>query len=97
MYSHILFDLDGTLTDPAEGIIGSLRYGLQQMGMDEADEERLRAFIGPPLLFSFMNVYGMDRERAEEAIAQYRVHYARSAKPARGGQAPDRNGGGQKV
>ena len=44
---YILFDLDGTLSDPGEGIIGSLALALKHYGI-EGDPEILRTFIGPP-------------------------------------------------
>lgn len=52
MYRYILFDLDGTLTDPKEGITKCVQYALKYFGI-EADTEELVDFIGPPLLESF--------------------------------------------
>ncbi|NLZ39115.1 MAG: HAD family hydrolase [Firmicutes bacterium] len=78
MYKHILFDLDGTLTDPAAGIIASLRYALTQMGVQEEDEEKYRLFIGPPLKDSFREMYGFNDKQIDEAIKLYREHYSRS-------------------
>jgi phosphoglycolate phosphatase-like HAD superfamily hydrolase len=49
-YQNILFDLDGTLTDPREGITRSIQYAPAQLGIDEPDLRRLEHFIGPPLL-----------------------------------------------
>ncbi len=53
-YRIIFFDLDGTLTDPTEGITRSVRYALAHLGVAEPDRERLRPFIGPPLYKSFI-------------------------------------------
>ncbi|HZK24575.1 MAG TPA: HAD hydrolase-like protein [Oscillospiraceae bacterium] len=75
MYKHILFDLDGTLTDPAAGIISSLRHALAQMGVDEEDEEKFRLFIGPPLKDSFRTMYAFSEEQVDQAIAIYREHH----------------------
>lgn len=74
-YQNILFDLDGTLTDPREGITRSIQYALAQLGIDEPDLRRLEHFIGPPLLQCFMSSYGFDEARAWEAVAHYRVRF----------------------
>ena len=59
-YQCILFDLDGTLTDPMAGITGCVQYALHKMGIEEPDLNKLKPFIGPPLLDSFHEFYGMD-------------------------------------
>ena len=74
-YQNILFDLDGTLTDPREGITRSIQYALAQLGIDEPDLRRLEHFIGPPLLQCFMSTYGFDEARAWEAVNHYRVRF----------------------
>ncbi len=76
MYQYILFDLDGTLTDPKIGITTCVQYGLHKMGIEEPDLDRLEPFIGPPLLDSFMTFYGMSEEQAEQAIAFYRERFS---------------------
>lgn len=73
---YVLFDLDGTLTDPMEGITRSVQYALRAYGIEEADLKALCPFIGPPLGESFMKYYGFSRERAEEAIYKYREYFA---------------------
>lgn len=75
MYDYILFDLDGTLTDPKEGITKSVQYALKAFGIDEPDLDKLEPFIGPPLKTSFMEFYGFDEEKAEEAVAKYRENF----------------------
>ena len=58
MYRYILFDLDGTLTDPKEGICKSVQAALEAYGISEKNIDRLEHFIGPPLKESFMKTYG---------------------------------------
>ena len=76
MFSDILFDLDGTLTDPREGITKCVQSALSQMGIEEPDRSRLEHFIGPPLRTEFMRCYGFTAEQAETATAAYRVRFA---------------------
>ena len=75
-YKHILFDLDGTLTDPFNGITKSVRYSLKKFGID-SELEPLKRFIGPPLINSYMEFFGFDRERAELAVKYYREYYTK--------------------
>lgn len=70
----ILFDLDGTLSDPGEGIIGSLIHALRHFGI-EGDPALLRTFIGPPLVDSFRLHFNFDEEQTAEAIRVYRAHF----------------------
>ena len=71
----ILFDLDGTLTDPKVGITTCAAYGLKQFGIEVEDLDTLTKFIGPPLIDSYMEYYGLTREQAEQAIVKYRERY----------------------
>lgn len=71
---YVLFDLDGTLSDPGEGIIGSLIHALKHFGID-GDPQLLRSFIGPPLVDSFQLHFGFDTEQTAEAIRLYRAHF----------------------
>ena len=65
MEAHtILFDLDGTLTDPGEGITKSVAYALASFGITVQDRRTLYPFIGPPLVESFMGFYGFTAEQA---------------------------------
>jgi phosphoglycolate phosphatase len=75
-YKNILFDLDGTLTDPYPGMAGSLRYALGKFGIVEDSAERIRQFIGPPLYQSFIEFYGFDENRAKMAVDYYREYYS---------------------
>ncbi len=75
MYDTVLFDLDGTLTDPGEGITNSVDFALSKYGIETKDKRELYKFIGPPLKDSFMKYYGFDEVKAEEAIAFYREYF----------------------
>ena len=72
---YILFDLDGTLTDPMVGITKSAQYALQKFGIKITDHKSLSFFIGPPLRDSFCQYYGMTQEEAGRAIQYYREYY----------------------
>lgn len=74
-YDYILFDLDGTLTDSAEGIINSVLYALNKYGIKESDREKLVTFVGPPLTDSFMKHYGVSEEDASGVLTQYYREY----------------------
>ena len=76
MYDVILFDLDGTLTDPREGISRSVQYALRHMGIEETDLTKLEPFIGPPLLESFTEYYDFSMEQAREAVEYYREYFS---------------------
>ena len=74
MIKYILFDLDGTLNDPYEGITMCIRYALSTVGLDETNHKKLRSFIGPPLRDTFAK-YGFDEEKCEELVAKYRERF----------------------
>lgn len=75
MYNYVLFDLDGTLTDPKIGITTCVQYALKAFGIDEPDLDKLEPFIGPPLKESFMEFYGFDEEKALKAVDKYRERF----------------------
>ena len=75
MKKYLLFDLDGTLTDPKVGICTCVQYALSSFGIEEPDLDKLEPFIGPPLKDSFMKYYDMDEARAEAAIEKYRERF----------------------
>lgn len=79
-YNTILFDLDGTITDSAPGIMRSVSYALEKMDFPPAPYETLRRFIGPPLMDSFMRLTNMTEEEASQAIKYYRELYNADAK-----------------
>lgn len=74
-YKYLLFDLDGTLTNPHEGITKSFQYALRHYGIEES-LENLNRVIGPPLADSFMQFYGMDKSTALSAVEKYRERFA---------------------
>ena len=75
-YKYIFFDLDGTLTDPQEGITNCVRYALEYYGINETDYSKLMRFIGPPLVYSFQEYYGFDKTKALEAVEKYRERFS---------------------
>ena len=74
-YDVCIFDLDGTLTDPKEGITKSYQYALKSFGINE-EQENLTRHIGPPLREVFADYYGFSTDKAEEAVAKYRERFA---------------------
>lgn len=76
MYKTVLFDLDGTLTDPGLGITNSVAYALKKYGIEVEEREKLYSFIGPPLNDSFKKCYGFSDEKAMEAIMYYREYFS---------------------
>lgn len=74
-YQHVLFDLDGTLTDPAAGITRSLAHALAAVGRPVTELSSLRALIGPPLVDAFAAM-GMTEPEIDAAIAAYRERYS---------------------
>ncbi|MBQ7897398.1 MAG: HAD hydrolase-like protein [Clostridia bacterium] len=73
---YVFFDLDGTITEPFNGITKSVEYSLSKYGIKVEDRKELKAFIGPPLKPSYMKYYGFDEEKAIEAVAFYREYYS---------------------
>ncbi len=76
MYDIVLFDLDGTLTDPGEGITNSVAYALKKFDIIVEDKSELYDFIGPPLIDSFMKYYGMNYEDGLKAVEYYREYFS---------------------
>ncbi len=76
MFRYVLFDLDGTLTDPKEGITKCVQFALAQQGVKEPELDKLEPFIGPPLTDSFMRYYGWSYEQALRGVTDYRQRFA---------------------
>ncbi len=72
----VLFDLDGTITDPGEGITNSVAHALRRMGVEPPPREELYAFIGPPLAESFRRRYSMSVEESTRAVEYFREYFA---------------------
>ncbi len=75
-YPYVLFDLDGTLTDPYEGITRSVVHALNKYGIKVEDRNELKCFIGPPLTESFERYFGFGPDEAVRAVDYYREHFA---------------------
>lgn len=76
MYQYLLFDLDGTLTNPKEGITRSVQHALRHFGIEVADPDTLTPYIGPPLIPSFIEFHGLTQEQAPEALQVYRQRFS---------------------
>ena len=76
MFTHIFFDLDGTLTDPAQGITNSFIHALKYFGREIPSYEELCNLIGPPLPYSFETILGFPKEKVMEAVTKYRQYFA---------------------
>ena len=80
-YKNILFDLDGTVTDPYIGITSSILHSLKYYpDIKVPEREALKPFIGPPLYASYMKYFGMDEKTAHEAVEHYREYYSVTGK-----------------
>lgn len=73
---NILFDLDGTLTNPKEGIINSILFALKKLEIRENNVNELDSFIGPPLRESFKTRYNLTDIKADQAVNVYREYFS---------------------
>lgn len=73
---YLLFDLDGTLTDPEEGIINAVLYALKRFSIYPQTREELHPYIGPPLTWSFEQFHGLTEMQAHQAVAYYREYFS---------------------
>ena len=76
MYKYVLFDLDGTISDPKVGICTSVQQALKKFGIDVPDINTLTPFIGPPLRDSFRDFYHIKPEDMEDVIVAYRARFS---------------------
>lgn len=74
-FDYVLFDLDGTLTDPYVGITESVKYALTFFGKPIPDDEALKQYIGPPLIWSFKELAGITGDDTVKAVKKYRERY----------------------
>jgi len=75
----LLFDLDGTLTDPRSGIVRCMKHALDKLGAPCPPDDVLASFIGPPLRGTFASLLATsDRSLIERAMAFYREEYGES-------------------
>ena len=72
---YIFMDLDGTITDSAEGILNCFEYALNHFGIEVENKADLEQFIGPPLKRSFMEGFGFEEDKANEAVTKYRERF----------------------
>jgi phosphoglycolate phosphatase len=75
-FSHIIFDLDGTLTDNTRGIEASVKYALDKMQIDGFSGGLPEGFIGPPLQQGFKNLYGLNERNTHLAVEYFREYYS---------------------
>ena len=75
-FSHVIFDLDGTLTDNTRGIRNSLLYALEHMQIQGYSEKILEHFIGPPLQWGFGNFFGLNERDTRLAVEYFRDYYS---------------------
>lgn len=76
MLKYVLFDLDGTLTDPGVGITNCVGYALQRFAIHPESREELYPYIGPPLIDSFQEYHGLSKEEALLAVGYYRERFS---------------------
>lgn len=75
-YDIIAFDLDGTITNPARGLLASYKYAFSKMGIPPEPDEALLRFIGPPLYEEWQACYGLSPEEAAEMIGHFREFFS---------------------
>ena len=76
MHKYIFFDLDGTLTDPKEGIVNSFLYALDKMNIKVSEKTKLQEFIGPPLTDTFSQYYHLNETDTDKAVKFYREYFS---------------------
>ena len=77
MYEYIVFDLDGTISDPKEGIVKSFNHSLVLNDFEEVESKQIEKLIGPPLDYAFEQITGTkDKNRINKLVNSYRKRYA---------------------
>src|SRR5665647_568060 len=74
-YKHIIFDLDGTLSDPREGVYNAYYYAAAKLKLKVPDVDILATLIGPPLQKGFADVFGLQGKEIDEAVHAFREYY----------------------
>jgi phosphoglycolate phosphatase len=74
-YNHLIFDLDGTISNPIEGLKNAFRYALKNMNHPDADDDLLNTFVGPPLQDSIRKHFFTEEEKIWETVAHFRQYY----------------------
>jgi phosphoglycolate phosphatase len=75
-YSLVIFDLDGTLMDSSEGILGAIKKTTKTLNLPELSHAEMLSFIGPPPPISFRKHYGLDGEELDATVATFRQFYS---------------------
>lgn len=75
-YQHVIFDLDGTLSDSRKGIFNAYYYTFSKLGLSDPGKDVLKTLIGPPLQQGFSDAFGLTGERNEEAVKVFREYYS---------------------
>ena len=75
LYKHIIFDLDGTLSDPREGVYNAYHYAAAKLKLKIPDVNVLATLIGPPLQKGFSDVFGLKGNEIAEAVDAFREYY----------------------
>jgi len=71
----VLFDLDGTLTDSAQGVINGVLHACEQLGIEPPETDVIQKFLGPPLSHSFREYAGVEASKITDAVRIYREYY----------------------
>jgi phosphoglycolate phosphatase len=71
----VLFDLDGTLTDAAPGIVNGMRIVFDRFDIEQPDNATMRTYLGPPLAVTWREHYNFTDEQVTQALAIYREYY----------------------
>ncbi len=79
MIKFVSFDLDGTLLDTSEGVIQSVKYTMEKMGLTLPENTDMGFFIGPPIQLSLQKFYGLDAETAQKGADIFRAYYKSEA------------------
>ena len=74
-YKAVIFDFDGTICDTGEGILKSAKFALDYYNIEAPEYTELTYFIGPPLLVTFQEKFGVDAATADKLVKKYRERY----------------------